>query len=133
MKDEASLRLKLKEILDRLAMATEKLKFLSQGELEGSSLHTLQNEQESLLAQAHELSVVFRCKYHKKVVDLGEEHCSSLRRFEKANQTFIENLTIRKNVKKRDLDEVLQSRVVLNKLKESYGNTASSQCFDKVT
>jgi hypothetical protein len=133
MKDDAVLKKKLKDILARLLNATDKLESLSKGGLDSAFLHALQSDQECLLAQLHEMSVIFQHKYNKKIVDLGVEYKLFFSQFEKANQAFANNLKIRQAVNGLQMGKLLQSRVALSKLKDSYGSAITSKRLDKLS
>ena len=112
----------IEDLFIQLVENVEQLKKLSQGEISAEALEPLQQRRKELLEVLSE----------KENVDMTDRLKGLIQRFQKCNDAFITNLTIRRELVKQDLYDTKKSRHALQGFKDVYTPTKESKKKQRV-
>ena len=113
--------------LDQLLTIAEKLNSLSQGTFSPEELHTLQDNQNSIISSISSYDSALKEKFGPSYKQLNPEAWQSvenkLEHFQGLNQSFIMNLKVRQSITQCDIHEINKTKQALEEVRVTYGNT----------
>ena len=111
-------------LLDSLLKNALQLKEVSSNVVSEEELNTLQEEQESLIAELGQLGSEFKKKFNKIINELKSEKGKIIQKkvkeFQELNAIFYNNISIRKSILQTEIETLRKTQQSIAEIKKSY-------------